>query len=117
MNILTVKCLILHFFLQNPEHCMRDSNQVSIKEALKAMVDHYRLKSGLDQTRIEAMWKQAMGPTIAGYTREIKLIREVLYIRIESGPLRHELSMGREKIRKMVNDGLGEEVVREVVLR
>ncbi len=96
---------------------MRNSNQVSIKEALKEMIDHYRLKPRLDQTRIETLWKTTMGPSIVNYTREIKLVKDVLYIRIESSSLRHELTLGREKIVKMINEGLGEEVVREVIIR
>lgn len=80
------------------------------------MVDHYRLKSKLNQARIRSHWEKLMGPSIMRYTREIKMGRKKLYIYMDSAPLRQELSMGKEKIRKMLNEALGEEYIEEVII-
>ena len=37
------------------------SNQVSLKEALKEMLEVYRLKAKLNQTKINAVWTKLMG--------------------------------------------------------
>ena len=74
------------------------SNQVSLKDALKEMLEVYRLKAKLNQTKINAVWIKLMGTSINKYTREIKLRRNKLYITIESASLRQELSYGKEKI-------------------
>jgi predicted nucleic acid-binding Zn ribbon protein len=95
---------------------MKKDNETTLKEALHAMVDQYRLKSKLNQTRIRSHWEDLMGPSIVHYTREIKMGRKKLYIYLDSAPLRQELSMGREKIRKMLNERLGEEYIKEVVI-
>lgn len=96
---------------------MSTHNETSLKEALHAMVEAYRLKHRLNQTRIRAMWAELMGPAIAGYTREIKMGRKKLYIYLDSAPLRQELSFGKEKIRRMLNEQLGEEYIQEVVIK
>lgn len=95
---------------------MNNQNEKTLKEALHAMVEQYRLKGKLNQTRIRSHWEQLMGPSIARYTREIKMGRKKLYIYLDSAPLKQELSMGKEKIRKMLNEALGEEFIEEVVI-
>lgn len=95
---------------------MSKHNEKTLKEALHVMVEQYRLKGKLNQTRIRAHWEELMGPSIARYTREIKMGRKKLYIYLDSAPLRQELSMGKEKIRRMLNEKLGEEYIQEVVI-
>ncbi len=90
---------------------------MSLKDALKAMLEQYRLKGKLNQSRIRSKWEEMMGPTIAGYTTDIKLYKGKLFITINSAALRQELSYGKEKIQRLLNEELGEEAVQEVVIR
>ena len=93
------------------------NNETTLKDALKAMIEHYRLKGKLNQNRIKSLWGELMGPSIAGYTKDIKIYKNKLYLTIESAPLRQELSYGREKIKKMLNEALGEEYIEDVIIR
>lgn len=81
------------------------------------MIEQYRIKGKLHQSRIRNQWEQMMGPTIAGYTKDIKLYKGKLYITIESAALRQELSYGKDKIKRLLNEELGERAVEEVVIR
>jgi len=94
-----------------------NQNQTTIKEALKAMVKYYRLKSGLDQRRIESIWEKAMGPSIAKHTVQIKLVKDKLFIDLNSASLKQELSYGKEKIVSILNEELGSEVVKKVFIK
>ncbi len=96
---------------------MKSSNSNTLKEALHQMIEAYRLKGRLSQTRIKATWKEIMGPSVARHTMDIRIRRNVLYVDLDSSPLRQELDMGREKIREKVNAALGEEFIEKVVLR
>lgn len=95
----------------------RNTKEVTIKEALKAMVDYYRLKSGLNKTRIQAVWEKAMGSSINKHTKSIKLIKDKLFIELDSAPLKNELSFGKEQIKAILNEELGEEVVKKIFIR
>ncbi len=96
---------------------MRTSNEQNIKEILKDLVETYRLKSKLNQTKVELVWERAMGKMIANYTKELKVRNHKLYVTIESAPLRHELSYGRDKILETINAELGEKYLNEVIIR
>ncbi len=96
---------------------MRNSNEQNIKTILKDLVESYRLKSKLHQTKIEQIWEQTMGKMIANYTKELKVRNHKLYVTVDSAPLRQELSYGRDKILNTINGELGEEYLKEVIIR
>jgi predicted nucleic acid-binding Zn ribbon protein len=96
---------------------MKKKNDVSLQDAMKDMLKEYRLTAQLDETRIKSLWEKLMGKTIATYTSNISVRKNVLYLTILSAPLKHELTYGKEKIRALLNEELGEEVVKDVVIR
>jgi predicted nucleic acid-binding Zn ribbon protein len=96
---------------------MSDANQHSLKEVLKEMVETYRLKNRLNQARIKELWEKQMGRPIARYTKDLKIRRNKLYVSIESASLRQELSFGKDKIKRILNEALGEDLIEEVVIR
>ena len=96
---------------------MRQSNDLSLKDALKLMINNSRMKPGLYQNRIEKIWREKMGTTIAQSTADVKLRGKKLYLVINSAPVKNELSYSRDKIVKMINAHLGEEFLEDVIIR
>ncbi len=96
---------------------MKKHNDQIIKDVLKDMMSQRQLRTKLKLTKIRTSWPELMGPTISGYTTELSLRKQTLYISLNSAPLKQELSMGKEKIRRLLNETLGEEFLKEVVIR
>lgn len=96
---------------------MKKKNDLTLREALQDMLHELHLESKLTETRVKMHWEKTMGKTIATYTSDIQLRKNVLYLTILSAPLKQELSFAREKIRALLNEEMGEEVVKEVVIR
>ncbi len=92
-------------------------NDQTLAEILRQIVEEKNWKAKLYQTKIKEIWVLNMGTTIAGYTKELRLRRKKLFIGISSAPLRQELSYSKEKIIALMNEGLGEEYITEVVIR
>lgn len=95
----------------------RNNEHVSISDALKDFVNDNKLQKGLDKVNVRDVWNSQMGPAIEKYTTAIKLDRDVLYVQLSSSVLREELSYGKEKIVRMLNEELGKELVKKLVLR
>ncbi|MFN8286147.1 MAG: DUF721 domain-containing protein [Chitinophagales bacterium] len=95
---------------------MRHKNNVTLGQALEMMVKELKLKSKLDETRIQDGWERIMGKPIAKYTSSIALRGTKLYIKVENAPLKQELTYGCEKIRDLFNQELGSAVIQEVVI-
>ena len=96
---------------------MSRKNDVTLQEAMKAMLNEYKLSSQLNETRVKSLWGSVMGKTISTYTGELAVRKNVLYITILSAPLRQELSYAKDTIKKRLNEELGEEYVKDVVIR
>ena len=96
---------------------MRKTNEQTLADVLKQLVVVMKLKNNLTKVKIESLWTEKMGKTIAGYTRDLSVRDKILYVTIESASLRSELHYGREKIKDILNEAIGEKYLKEVVIQ
>lgn len=96
---------------------MKKKNDQSLQEAMQQMLKDFRLEPQLNETRVKMLWEKLMGKTISTYTANIRLQKNTLYLTILSAPLKHELSYAKEKIIALLNEEMGEELIKEVVIR
>ena len=95
----------------------RVSNEGSIGDVLKEFIEKNKLQAGMDKIDVEEAWKSLMGNGVNNYTKEIVLKGTTLYVSLTSAVLREELSYGKQKIIKMINEELRKEVIKEVIFR
>lgn len=95
----------------------RNNDHLSISDLLKEFVDNNKLQPGLDKVNVKDAWAEMMGNGVNNYTTAIQLERDTLYVQLSSSVLREELSYGKEKIIKMLNESLGKDVINTLVLR
>lgn len=95
----------------------RNNDHISIADALKEFVETNKLEYGLDVVNVQDTWKEMMGNGVNSYTTDIQLKNNTLYVQLSSSVLREELSYGKEKIIAMLNESLGKEVIKKLVLR
>jgi hypothetical protein len=95
----------------------RQAEELSIGDVLKEFVQTNKLDKGLKQVQVVDAWNGLMGPAIKKYTTQVKLDREKLYVQLSSSVLREELTYGKQKIIKLMNEELGAEVIKELILR
>lgn len=92
-------------------------NDQKIGEILGSLVQDPKFKPKLYQKKIEQTWQEMMGIWINRETRSIRVKDGVLTIKISSAALREELHFMREKIKEKINGFLGEEYIREVIVK
>ncbi len=95
----------------------RHTEHLSISDALKEFVETNKLQTGLDKINVADAWANLMGNGVNNYTTPVKLERETLYVQLSSSVLREELSYGKEKIIAMLNESLGKDLIKKLVLR
>ena len=95
----------------------RNAEHSTIGDVLKDFIATNRLEKGLNKVSVNDAWHTLMGSAISKYTTHIKLDRETLFVSLSSSVLREELSYGKEKIIKMLNEEVGKKVVKKLVLR
>ena len=95
----------------------RNNNNQPIEDILKEFVKTNNLQSGLDKVNVREAWANLMGNGVNNYTTAIELKHETLYVQLSSSVLREELSYGNEKIVKMLNESVGKDIVKKLILR
>ncbi|SHH37578.1 DUF721 domain-containing protein [Flavobacterium defluvii] len=95
----------------------RLNNESTIGAVLQQIIEVNKLQPGMDQIDVREAWGNLMGNGVKTYTRNVILKGSTLYVELGSSVLREELTHGKSKIVKMINEELGREVVKDVVLR
>lgn len=95
----------------------RENDNLSMKEALNAFIQKNKLEKGMDKVEAREAWARLMGNGVNNYTTGIELRHETLYVSLSSSVLREELSLGKSKIITMINEELGKDLVKKLVLR
>lgn len=95
----------------------RNNENLKLSDALADFVSTNKLQTGLDKVNARDVWNQQMGPAIEKYTTSLKLDGSTLYVQLSSSVLREELSYGKEKIIRLLNEALGKELIQKLILR
>lgn len=95
-------------------HRHNESN--SIEELMKIFIKENKLTKGLRQVTIEKVWEEQMGAGVANYTDKVVLKNDLLIVYLNSSVLREELSYGKEKIIKLLNEAMGEDIIKKIRL-
>jgi len=91
--------------------------EYSLGDAMKKFLESSRIKGGIQALQIHDVWEQIMGKTVARYTDKLQIIGDKLIITTHVAPLKNELIYQKDKIRQRVNEALGQNVVKEVIIQ
>ena len=73
------------------------------------------LESPLNEYRLVQAWKDVVGPAIAGYTSNLYIKNQILYVHLTSSVLRQELMMGRDLLVRNLNKQVGAQVIVNII--
>jgi|TARA_B100000959_G_scaffold273681_1_gene324508 hypothetical protein len=92
-------------------------NNLKIDSLIKFFIKKNNLENGLENVKIKDLWHEIMKNGVANYTTDVNLKNGTLYIKLKSSVLREELSYGKEKIVKLLNEKLKKDIIKKIVLR
>lgn len=92
----------------------RKSDTSSLKEAIDAMIDSYKLRGKFDQNKLISSWETMMGKPISRRTEKLFIKEKVLFVKLNSAPLRHELTIAKVKVLEIIHRSFDKELVSDV---
>ncbi|MDT0606992.1 DUF721 domain-containing protein [Croceitalea rosinachiae] len=95
----------------------RKNSHLNMGDALNEFIKENKLQKGIDKVDAKEAWVKLMGNGVNNYTTQVELRNETLFVSLSSSVLRQELSMGKSKIIAMLNEELGKNLVKKLVLR
>ena len=91
-------------------------NNLELKNLVNTFLKENKLEKGLLNIEVKKAWFELMNNGVANYTTDVSLRKKTLYIKLSSPALKEELSYGKEKLIKLINEKLEEDVVEKIVL-
>lgn len=92
----------------------RNKEEKPVGDVLGSLLKINKLESGYRQAEVQAAWTRIMGEAIGRKTRSIELRGAILRVQIDSGVVKEEFSMSKERILQLINEELKHAVVRKV---
>lgn len=86
-------------------------------EALQEFIKENHLQKGMNKVEVREAWANLMGNGVNNYTTAVELRGDTLFVSLSSSVLREELNLGKSKILIMLNEELGKDLVKKLVLR
>jgi predicted nucleic acid-binding Zn ribbon protein len=95
----------------------RKSNSANMKTLIDKLIRSYGLESKMQELDVMSEWENIVGKMIARHTKDIQIRNKILYITLDSAPLKQELLMNRTRIIELVNEKSGKQLVQDVFIK
>ena len=96
---------------------MRKKNTELLSEVIRQVLKEQHLDKPLNEKRLIDAWPLVLGLNIMQYTSELSIKNRVLYVKLSSSVLRHDLFLSREEIKTSLNKHVGSEVIVDIMFR
>ena len=96
---------------------MKRKNEQSIGEILREYLKMTQLENHVFESRIAEVWQEALGDRITLETDRIHLQSGTLFVTLKSPSLKNDIMMQRTVIRTLLNEKLGGNIIKSVVIR
>ena len=91
-------------------------NNSEIKNLLNIFLKKNKLERGLLDLEVKKVWHELMENGVSNYTSDVSLKNKTLFIKLTSPALKEELSYGKEKLVKLINERFEKTIVEKIVL-
>lgn len=95
---------------------MSKQNLSSLGDAIQAFLKQNRLDKKIDTSSLMVNWKQIAGEMIAKHTTRLFIKDHTLFLQVDSSALKNELHFLKSTLIKNINQHLGKELVKELIL-
>lgn len=85
-------------------------------DLVREFVELHKGSDYLDEQKAIQAWAKVVGPFIASHTIDLSIKDGRLFVRVDSDALRNELSYSKSLLLKNLNEQVGKEIVKEIVL-
>lgn len=96
---------------------MQRKNEQSIGEIIRQYLRVTQLEQHVMEGQIAQVWQEVLGDQITRETERIHLFEGTLTVVLRSPSLRNEIMMRRTWIRQALNEKLGSDIIKSVVVR
>jgi hypothetical protein len=96
---------------------MKHTNTTPISDLLRQFIKENKLENGIDNVRIKEIWSDITGVYISKATTQIYVSNQSLFVSVNSSILRNEIMLIKSQLVQKINEQLGRQYIKEIILR
>ena len=96
---------------------MRKSNQQSIGAVIRKLLKNQKLEGRLKELDVLKLGEELLGKNLMKYIKDLSVKNGILIIKVKSAVVRNELSYQKSEIIKKINEQVGNEILKEIILK
>ena len=96
---------------------MRKSNQQSIGAVIRKLLKNQKLEGRLKELDVLQLSEELLGKNLMKYINDLSVKNGTLIIKVKSAVVRNELSYQKSEIIKKINEQVGNEILKEIILK
>lgn len=97
---------------------MRDNKDEfqSVGQAIRGMLNSYRLTSKFDEANLIGSWERLAGSPIAKRTRKIYIRDKVLFVELDSPSMKHDFSLHKHQVLELFKKEFGPGIITDIIV-
>ena len=96
---------------------MRKSNQQFIGAVIRKLLKNQKLEGRLKELDVLKLSEELLGKNLMKYINDLSVKNGTLIIKVKSAVVRNELSYQKSEIIKKINEQVGNEILKEIILK
>jgi len=96
---------------------MRGNNTRYVGDIIRKLMKNPKLAEKMDELDTLDVWKELIGKNLQKFVVGAKMYKGNLHVKLSSSVLRNELNYKKSELKEQINQKLGKEIVKEIILR
>lgn len=96
---------------------MKEGKTKTIDELIGLVLKQMGLEQRFKEYEVAEVWPEVVGQMIASRTKKVEVRDGKLFVVFTSAVVRNEILMVKEGLIRALNDRVGKEVIREIIVR
>ena len=88
----------------------------SVGQAIRELLNSYRLTSKFDETQLITSWERIAGKPIAKRTKKIFIKNKVLFVELDSPSMKHDFSLHKGQVLDLFKKEFGAGIISDIIV-
>lgn len=93
----------------------RKNDFQSVGQAIRDLLNSYRLSSKFDETQLINSWERIAGKPIAKRTKKLYIRDKVLFVELDSPSMKHDFSLHKTQVLDLFKKEFGSGIITDII--
>ena len=88
----------------------------TLAELINEFYKRHNRENSLDEMKIIESWRSVVGGFIAAHTLDLRITKNILYVKVDADSLRNELMYSKTILLRNINRVSGTDILKDIVI-